>query len=76
MRQAGVAGSGQGFYPSLHLNLAEAYRKLGDLDRARDHIERGYTAMGALGDDGYAQMIRDGLDRIADQLSFRPALDG
>jgi hypothetical protein len=67
--QAGIAASVRGFYPSLHLNLAEAYRKLGDVDRARDHLERGYAVMGVLADDGYAQMIRAGLDRIADRLS-------
>ncbi|WP_322760919.1 hypothetical protein [Frankia sp. Cr2] len=56
----------------MDLNLAEAYRKLGDLDRARDHLRRGYAAMDAFGDDGYVQMIRDGLDRIADRLSLKP----
>ena len=30
--QAGVTGPVAGFYPSLHLNLGECYRKLGDLD--------------------------------------------
>ncbi|MEU4538985.1 hypothetical protein AB0G15_29450 [Streptosporangium sp. NPDC023825] len=68
-RQAGVAGPVSGFYPSLHLNLGDAYRRLGDLDRARDHLERGRAAVGALGDDGYGQMIRQGLERLAGRLS-------
>jgi hypothetical protein len=72
VRHAGIAGSARGFYPSLHLNLAEGYRKLGDVGRARDHLGRGYAVMDALADDGYAQMIRDGLDRIADRLSAEP----
>lgn len=67
-RQAGVAGPVSGFYPSLHLNLGDAYRRLGDLDRARDHLERGRAVVGALGDDGYGQMIRQGLERLADRL--------
>ncbi|WP_326826000.1 hypothetical protein [Streptosporangium sp. NBC_01756] len=66
-QQAGVAAV-RGFYPSLHLNLGDAYHKLGDLDRARDHLERGRAAVDALGDDGYGQMIRQGLDRLADRL--------
>ncbi|MFF5249020.1 hypothetical protein ACFY3V_32470 [Streptosporangium sp. NPDC000095] len=68
-RQVGVAGSVSGFYPSLHLNLGDAYRRLGDLDRARDHLERGRAAVGALDDDGYGQMIRQGLDRLAGRLT-------
>jgi tetratricopeptide (TPR) repeat protein len=69
-QQAGVTGSVSGFYPSLHLNLGEAYRKLGDHDRARDHLERGRAAVGALGDDGYGQMVKGGLDRLADRLQI------
>ncbi|MEU2868830.1 hypothetical protein ABZ769_06435 [Streptomyces olivoreticuli] len=68
-RRAGVPSSVAAFYPSLHLNLAEAYRKLGDLDRARDHLERGQAAAGELGDDGYGKMIKDGLSRLADRLA-------
>lgn len=39
--QAGVTGSVAGFYPSLHLNLGECYRKLGDFDRTREHLQQG-----------------------------------
>lgn len=67
-RQAGLNGPVSGFYPSLHLNLGEVYRKLGELDRARDHLEQGRAAVGALGDDGYGKMIKNGLDRLADRL--------
>lgn len=66
--RAGVAGSVRGFYPSLHLNVGECYRKLGDLDAARDHLRRGQAAAGALGDDGYGQLVKGGLDRLADRL--------
>jgi hypothetical protein len=72
VEQAGIANSVSGFYPSLHLNLGEAYRKLGDLDHARDHLERGRAAINALGDDGYGKMIKAGLDRLADRLSAAP----
>ncbi|GAA2375366.1 tetratricopeptide repeat protein [Dactylosporangium salmoneum] len=68
-QEAGVVGSVRGFYPSLHLNLGEVYRKLGDLDRAREHLEQGRAAAGFLADDGYGSMIRGGLDRLADRLN-------
>ncbi|MEV6670688.1 hypothetical protein [Streptomyces sp. NPDC051162] len=74
-RQAGLASPVAAFYPSLHLNLAEAYRKLGDLDRARDHLRRGRAAAGELGDDGYGKMIKDGLSRLADRLAAGPPAD-
>jgi tetratricopeptide (TPR) repeat protein len=69
-RQAGVASPVSGFYPSLHLNLGEVYRKLGDLDRAREHLQQGRAAVGSLGDDGYGQMIKGGLDRLDDRLQI------
>ncbi len=66
--QAGVAIPANGFYPSLHLNLAECYRKLGDPQRARQHLELGRAGAGTLGDDGYAAMIKEALDRLAARL--------
>lgn len=66
--QAGVASPVVGFYPSLHLNLGDCYRKLGDLDHARQHLGLGQAAVGALGNDGYGQMIRGGLARLAERL--------
>jgi hypothetical protein len=68
--QAGVASPVAGFYPSLHLNLGECYRKLGDVDRAREHLELGRAATAALGDDGYGLMIKGGLDRLGERLAL------
>lgn len=65
---AGVTSSVSGFYPSLHLNLGECYRKLGDDDQARQHLEAGLAAVGALPDDGYGHMIRGGLERLSQRL--------
>lgn len=67
--QAGVAGPVAGFYPSLHLNLGEDYRKLGDLPAARRHLALGQAAASVLGDDGYSRMIRGGLERLAGRLT-------
>ncbi len=66
--QAGVAVSVGGFLPSLHLNLADCYRRLGDPVRAWEHVREGRDALGALGDDGYRQMVEGGLDRLAGRL--------
>lgn len=66
--EAGVALPVAGLYPSLHLNLSECYRKLGDLDRAREHLRQAQDTIGALGDDEYGRLIRDGLAEIASRL--------
>ncbi|MFC7386951.1 tetratricopeptide repeat protein [Sphaerisporangium rhizosphaerae] len=66
--QAGVAIPVAGLYPSLHLNLGDCYRRLGDLDRAREHLQQARAGMGALGDDGYGKLIRGGLERLAERL--------
>ncbi|GLW23448.1 tetratricopeptide repeat protein [Microbispora triticiradicis] len=66
--EAGVPLSVAGLYPSLHLNLADCYRKLGDLDRAREHLRQARAEIGALGEDGYGRLIRGGLERLAEQL--------
>jgi hypothetical protein len=65
---AGVPLTVAGLRPSLHLNLSECHRKLGDLDRAREHLERARATIGALGDDDYGRLIRDGLEQVAAQL--------
>ena len=60
-----------GFYPSLHLNLADVHRRLGDAGRARDHLARAEQAVDALADDGYGRMIRQGIARCAARLVGR-----
>jgi hypothetical protein len=67
--EAGMTASVASLYPSLHLNLGECYRKLGQQEPAREHLRRGLAAAGALPDDGYGRMVRGGLDRLSDRLS-------
>ncbi|MEV4512238.1 tetratricopeptide repeat protein [Dactylosporangium sp. NPDC049525] len=67
--QAGVPLSVAGLYPSLHLNLADCYRKLGDVGRALEHLQQARAGIGALGDDEYGQLIRSGLERLTQQLA-------
>lgn len=68
---AGVALPVAGLYPSLHLNLAECHRKLGDLGRAREHLRLARDGIDALGDDGYGRLIKGGLDRLTQELDSR-----
>ena len=68
LAEAGVPLPAAGLYPSLHLNLSECHRKLGDLDRAREHLEQAKAKLNTLGDDEYGQLIKDGLAQIAERL--------
>lgn len=58
----------QAFMPSLHLNLADGYRRIGDFDKARYHAEEGAAAAGVLGVDHYGQTVRGGLIRVQAQI--------
>ena len=71
LAQAGVPMSVAALYPSLHLNLGECYRKLGDLGRAREFLQCAQAGIGALGDDADAQLIKGGLDRLAQELTSK-----
>lgn len=74
-RHAGAASPVAAFYPSLHLNLGEDYRKLGDLDAARRHLQFGQAAAANLGSDEYGTMIRGGLQALADRIDgHQPAV--
>jgi hypothetical protein len=66
--QAGVTLPVAALYPSLHLNVSECYRRLGDLARAREHLQQAQATIGALGDDAYGRLIRDGLEKVAELL--------
>jgi len=56
------------FMPSLHVNLAEDYFKLGDVPRSREHLEMARSVAHNLADDPYGQMIRRGIERMAGRL--------
>ncbi|WP_432519154.1 hypothetical protein [Kineococcus sp. SYSU DK006] len=71
---AGMAGPVAAFYPSLHLNLGEVHRELGDLDAARRHLDLGRRAITALPDNGYGRMITAGLDALSQRLDLAEGL--
>lgn len=58
------AGSVRGLYPSLHLNLAADYHKLGEAQLARGHLGRARESSGALGDDAYGDGVRAAIARL------------
>ncbi|MGW0883366.1 hypothetical protein [Streptomyces sp. NPDC002671] len=66
----------RGFYPSLHLNLAADYVKLGRLDAARSHLHRARRASDSLPDDGYGNGVRAAIDRLELRLSEDGPLGG
>ena len=51
-------------YPSLHLNLAADYVKLGRPEAARTHLRRARGATGALADDSYGDGVRAAIGRL------------
>jgi hypothetical protein len=62
------SATARGFYPSLHLNLGEDYRKLGDVAAAREQLSLARARLDALCDDDYAAGIRLALDGLAERL--------
>jgi hypothetical protein len=59
----------RGFYPSLHLNLAADFHKLGHTTQARTHLAQAQEHLDALNDDDYGHGIRSAIQRLAGQLA-------
>ncbi len=56
--EGGNPGGKNALLPSLHLNLAVDYRRIGDEINARRHFELGHAHLDALSDDEYGDSIR------------------
>ncbi|WP_309059503.1 hypothetical protein [Streptomyces sp.] len=65
-RSAGYEGSPavRALYPSLHLNLAADYARLGRPDAARTHLHRARGAARTLADDSYGEGVRAAIRRL------------
>ncbi|MEU0503268.1 hypothetical protein [Nocardia sp. NPDC005998] len=61
----------RGFYPSLHLNLADNYRRLGSFDAGQQEIDAARDCLDTLGNDGYGVMIRTAVDEVAEAIRNR-----
>ncbi|KUO18148.1 hypothetical protein [Streptomyces dysideae] len=63
-------------YPSLHLNLAADYVKLGRAEAARVHVRRARGAAAVLGDDRYGDGVRAAISRLELRLGEGGASGG
>jgi hypothetical protein len=66
-KDAGMTGP-DAMLPSLHLNLGDCWRRLGNRKWAQHHLVEGRAALESLGTDGYARLVTDGLARLAERL--------
>lgn len=64
-----AAGMAPSLHLNLNLNLGDGYLRQGRRDDARAQFDAGLAACTALGDDGYATMIRKGLDGLRDRVA-------
>jgi len=60
-----------GFYPSLHLNLADDFRRLGAFRAAGDHLDRAEERMPALPDGPYGDTIRSAVREVRQAVAVR-----
>lgn len=56
------------FFPSLHLNLASSYEKLGRVNEAIEHAEKARQAAAALPDSPLGTMTAQAITRIRESL--------
>ncbi|WP_037672930.1 hypothetical protein [Streptomyces griseus] len=62
------ASAVRALYPSLHLNLAADYVRLGRREAARVHVRRARGAADALRDDRYGDGVRAAISRLESRL--------
>ncbi|MEW2402886.1 hypothetical protein [Streptomyces sp. NPDC046862] len=60
-----------GFYPSLHLNLADNYRRLGSFDAATAHINAAREHAPNLPQDAYGALLRTSIELVAEAIVQR-----
>ncbi|WP_432139653.1 hypothetical protein [Streptomyces sp. bgisy154] len=60
-----------GFYPSLHLNLADNYRRLGSFEAATEHINAARTHAPSLPQDPYGDLLRGAIQEVAEAIALR-----
>lgn len=63
------AGQVRGLYPSLHLNLASAYARVGEDRLARSHLGLARSACGDLAEDAYGDGVRAAVGRLELRLT-------
>ena len=58
----------RGFLPTLHLNLADDHRMLGQFDHARTHLTAATQGAQELADDAYGRHMRDAVQHVTEAL--------
>ncbi|WP_202865722.1 hypothetical protein [Kribbella turkmenica] len=61
----------ENWLPSLHVNLADDYRRLGDTAKAEEHLEAARTRLRLLADDAYGELMRSAVEHVAQALAER-----
>lgn len=59
------------FMPSLHVNLAADYLKLGDFPRSKEHLALARRFAGELADNSYGHNVRGSIERLEKDLAAR-----
>ncbi|PXX63965.1 hypothetical protein DFR70_105147 [Nocardia tenerifensis] len=70
-RQFDSALDVRGFYPSLHLNLADNYRRLGSFAAARRAITAAKETLHTLPENPYGTMIRTAVEEVEAAIAAR-----
>ncbi|HZF89676.1 hypothetical protein [Streptomyces sp.] len=60
-----------GFYPSLHLNLADDHRRLGSFEAATEHITAAGEHVPHLPRDAYGTLLGTAIDQVAEAITHR-----
>ncbi|AZK97589.1 MULTISPECIES: hypothetical protein [Streptomyces] len=60
-----------GFYPSLHLNLADNYRRLGSFEAATEHINAARAHTPSLPQGPYGDLLRGAVQEVAQAIAGR-----
>ncbi|OIJ28889.1 hypothetical protein [Nocardioides luteus] len=60
-----------GFYPSLHLNIADNLRRLGAFAAAAEHIDKAEGRAAALPPGAYGDMIRAAIQGVGEAITAR-----
>jgi len=60
-----------GFYPSLHLNIADNLRRLGAFEAAAEQISKAEERVAALPSGPYGDMIRAAIGGVSDAITAR-----
>ncbi|MFF6779415.1 hypothetical protein [Streptomyces sp. NPDC012510] len=71
VREHGAGLRRAGFYPSLHLNLADDHRRLASFEAATEHIDAARRYAPNLGQNAYGDLLRTAIEEVAEAIGRR-----